>query len=328
MANAPRITVIGGGTGTFTLLSGLKHHHAELSAVVSIADDGGSTGVLRDELGVLPPGDIRQCLVALSEADEMMRSLFTYRFSEGSLSGHVFGNVFLSALEKVTQDPLRAIEEAHHILSVRGEVIPAAACAGVLCAELTDGRVVTGQHVIDESAADRAAITRCYLSPAIQANPKAIESILQADLIVLGPGDLYTSVIPVLLVDGIAQALKQTQARIAYVGNLVTKRGQTDGYTVSRYVQALESAMSGARIASVLLHNAPLPDDIRERYALVGEYPVVDDLDDSVNLRVVREDIVSATRIEQASHDAVRRSLLRHDSDKLARAVMQLATLS
>jgi uncharacterized cofD-like protein len=266
-----RVVVIGGGTGTFTVLSGLKHFDCKPTAIVTMADNGGSSGILRDELGVLPPGDIRQCLVALSAGDDTLRRLFTYRFSEGSLSGHNFGNLFLSALEKLTGDPLQAVREAHRILHVKGRVIPVSAQPANLFAELVDGTVVEGEHAIDEPYGDRKAIERCFLSPAVQANMEAIEAILAADIIVMGPGDLYTSLIPVLLVDGICDALMRTKSKKMFVINLVTKKGQTDGFAASHFVEAVHRVIAPVRVDEVLLNSAPISHRIRARYEQVGE---------------------------------------------------------
>lgn len=318
-----RVVVLGGGTGTFTVLSGLKTYPIEISAVVSIADNGGSTGVLRDELGVLPPGDIRQCLVALAEGDDVLRTLFTYRFHEGSLSGHTFGNLFLSALEKITGDSLSAVQEAQRILHVRGRVIPVSACSSNLYAELADGMVIEGQHQIDEGTKGRAAIRRCFLSPSVPANPEAIQVIQEADLIVMGPGDLFTSLIPVLLVDGIAEAITTSQAKFVYVMNLVTKRGQTDGYTATRYLETVEQYLQGKLINYCLLNTNVPSADIVQRYAEAGEALVPDDLTRS-QTQAIRLPLVSEAIATPVKGDRIRRSLLRHDSAHLAEVLVGL----
>lgn len=315
-----RIVVMGGGTGTFTVLSGLKHHPVALSAVVSIADNGGSTGVLRDELGVLPPGDIRQCLVALSAGDDVLRSLFTYRFHEGSFSGHNFGNLFLSVLEKVTGGPLSAIREAHRILNVNGRVIPVSSKAAHLFAELEDGKVIEGEHAIDEPEGDRAPIRRCFLSPSVPANGEAIRAIEEADLIVIGPGDLYTSLIPVLLVDGIVDALARSKAKKVFVLNLVTKSGQTDGYHARAFCDALSCAIAPAKIDEILVNTDEPSEEIVQRYEQSSECPVKDDLTHDYPVR--RVPLLSNDVYEGTAGDTIRRSLLRHDPTKLAEAIM------
>lgn len=316
-----KIVVMGGGTGTFTVLSGLKHYPVDLSAIVSIADNGGSTGILRDELGVLPPGDTRQCLVALSAGDDLLRNLFNYRFAEGSLSGHNFGNLFLSALEKVTGDSLSAVREAHRILSVKGRVIPVAAKATHLFAELEDGQVVEGEHAIDELEGERAPIARCFLSPTVTANPDAVQAIESADAIVLGPGDLYTSLMPILLVDGIAEALARSKGKRLYVLNLVTKHGETDGYTGSMYVDVITKAFKPANLDTVLVNTEHPPASILARYEKAAEGPVIDDLQDA-SLQVVRTSLLSNDIQEPKPGDHLKRSLLRHDPIKLAEAIL------
>lgn len=315
-----RIVVMGGGTGTFTVLSGLKHHPVDLTAIVSIADNGGSTGILRDQLGVLPPGDIRQCLVALSSGDDVLRHLFNYRFQEGALSGHNFGNLFLSALEKITGDPLSAVREAHRILNVKGRVIPVSAQASNLFAELSDGTVVEGEHAIDEPASERASIRRCFLSPSVSANPEALDAIRQADAIVMGPGDLYTSLAPVLLTEGVTRALAESSAKKIYVMNLVTKYGQTDGFTADRFCREVSSLIAPATLSRVILNSAHPSPELIERYAQAKEHEVKDDLDGAYE--VLRTPLLSEEVTETVKGDSLRRSLLRHDSDKLAGAIL------
>lgn len=317
-----KIVVMGGGTGTFTVLTGLKHYPVDLSAIVSIADNGGSTGILRDELGVLPPGDTRQCLVALSAGDDVLRSLFNYRFSEGSLSGHNFGNLFLSALEKVTGDSLSAVREVHRILNVKGHVIPVAATATHLFAELEDGEIVEGEHAIDEIHGDRAPIARCFLSPTVAANPDAIHAIESADAIILGPGDLYTSLMPILLVDGVKEALARTNAKRIYVMNLVTKHGETDGYTAKTYADVIAHAISPAKINTVLVNTEQPPESILERYEKAEERPVIDDLEDT-SYKALRARLLSSDIQEPKPGDQLHRSLLRHDPIKLAEAILE-----
>lgn len=316
-----KIVVMGGGTGTFTVLSGLKHYPVDLSAIVSIADNGGSTGILRDELGVLPPGDTRQCLVALSAGDDLLRSLFNYRFAEGSLTGHNFGNLFLSALEKVTGDSLSAVREAHRILNVKGRVIPVAAKATHLFAELEDGQVVEGEHAIDELEGERAPIARCFLSPAVTANQDAIDAIESADAIILGPGDLYTSLMPILLVEGIREALARSSAKRFYVLNLVTKHGETDGYTAKTYAEVIKKALAPAKLDTVLVNTEQPPDSILARYQKAAERPVTDDLTNEVP-EIARSPLLSNDIQEPKPGDQLKRSLLRHDPVKLAEAIL------
>jgi uncharacterized cofD-like protein len=318
-----KIVVLGGGTGTFTVLSGLKSHPVDLSAVVSIADNGGSTGILRDELGVLPPGDIRQCLVALSPDDTILRSLFNYRFFEGSLAGHNFGNIFLSALEKLSGDPLSAVKEAQRILNVCGQVIPVAATASNLFAELEDGTVVEGEHAIEQMDGQQAAIARCFLSPSVSANPEALQAIREADAIVFSPGDFYTSLIPVLLTDGVSQALAESKGKKIYAMNLATKRGQTDGYTASSLCRIVQEYAAPAKLDAVLVNTFPIPEEVRDRYLQAGDAMIKDDLNGEP-FQVVRAPLIAQNLHQPVKGDNLRRSLLRHDPDLLAQQIVRL----
>ncbi|MBE7524916.1 YvcK family protein [candidate division WWE3 bacterium] len=316
-----RITVLGGGTGTYTALLGLKKHPVDLSAIVSIADNGGSTGLLRDELGVLPPGDLRQCLVALSSADDVVRRLFTFRFPEGGLRGQNCGNLILSALEIIYGDRSEAIRHAHRLLNVRGRVIPASVHATNLCARLEDGTVVDGEHSIDEPRTDRAPIRSVFLSPSVRANRDALSAIAESDLVVLGPGDLYTSIIPVLLVKGIRQALAETDAKIVFVLNLAWKAGQTDDFTAKRFVHVVQDHVKPAALDAVIVNSEPIPPELFERYLAAGE-PVVKDDFANESFRIIRCGLLADGDVQHDPSDDVKRSLLRHDPDKLANAIV------
>lgn len=318
-----RIVVMGGGTGTFTVLSGLKRHNIDLSAIVSVADNGGSTGILRDELGVLPPGDIRQCLVALSAGDDTLRRLFTYRFHEGSLSGQNFGNLFLSALEKVCGNSLVAIQEAHRILNVRGRVIPVAPIASNLFAELEDGSVLEGEHAIDVMKTPLSEIRRCFLSPAVQANGEAVQAIMQADVVVIGPGDLFTSLVPVLLVDGIAQALAMTRAKKLYVLNLVAPKDQAEQFSALSHCDAISTAMSPAKIDTVIVNSATPDVELLKKYEIGGDTLMKDDLE-GTSYASVRASLLAGSVSDRISGDPLQRSLLRHDPEALAEAIIGL----
>src|SRR3989344_1450850 len=232
-AKQQKILVIGGGTGTFTVLSGLKKYPVSLSAIVTMADDGGSNKVIRDEFGLLPVSDIRQCFVALAEENgevsQLMRKLFMYRFHQGNgISGMTFGNLFMAALTEILGSQKEAIEKTGKILRIKGQVIPVSFEDTRLAALYECGHTVIGEHQIDEPKHNgKLQIKELFLQPKVKANPDAVSAILNADIIVLGPGDLYTSTIPNLLVEGISDALKQTKAKIMYVINLMTKDGQT-----------------------------------------------------------------------------------------------------
>ena len=234
-----KVVTMGGGTGNFVVLSGLKNYPIDLSAVVSMADDGGSTGILRDELGVLPPGDVRQCLIALSDSSRLLRSLMNYRFSNGSLQGHSFGNLFLSALEKVTGSFEKAVEEAGKILSIKGKVIPVTMNQVRLKMLLDNGKLLDGEGEIYVSKEISSGFKSIYLEPFPKADNHAIDEIMNADLIIFGPGGLYTSLIPMLLVDGIPKALRETKAKKVFIVNLMNKYGQTPHFKVGDYLREI-----------------------------------------------------------------------------------------
>lgn len=253
------VVVIGGGTGTFTVLSGLKNYPLHLSAIVTMADDGGSTGVLRDELGVLPPGDVRRSLVALSDSSKLLRDLFNYRFENQSLRGHSFGNLFLTALEKVSGKFATAVQEAERILKIRGRVIPVTLDNVRLIARLKDGTVITGETNIDiPKHASRAPIEKVWLTPQAKVNPAAAQAIREADLIVIGPGDLYTSLIPNLLVRGMPEAIRKSRAKKLYVANLVNKFGETHGFRAEDFVRTMEQYL-GKDIFDIVVFNRARP---------------------------------------------------------------------
>jgi len=315
-----KIVVIGGGTGNFAVLNGLKHYDVELSAVVSMADDGGSTGILRDELGVLPPGDVRQCLVALSNSSRLMRSLMNYRFENGGLGGHSFGNLLLSALEKVTGSFEKAVEEAGKILYIKGKVIPVTTHQVRLKMVLKDRTLLEGEREIYLSQKIDKGYQSIYLEPHPKVNPEAVNEIRNADLVVLGPGGLYTSMIPNLLVEGVAQALRSTQAKKIFVVNLMNRKGQTTGYRVSDYVRELVHFI-GEDIFEYILVNNQMPEEkLIEVYAEEGD--LVANLQES---RVVQAPFLGEI-YHKPGKDLLKRNLIRHHPQKLAQELMKIVT--
>ena len=322
-----KIAVIGGGTGSFTMLSALKGYTSQIAAIVSMSDDGGSTGVLRDELGTLPPGDVRQCLVALSESPKV-RDLFNYRFDEGTFAGHSFGNLLLTALEKVTGDFSEAVETASEILRVDGVVIPATLDNVRLKMEWAETSLILhGERVIDaeffKHDPRRAVLS---LTPSAHANPTAIVAIEQADIVVIAPGDLYTSLGPLLVIDGFGQALQKTKALKVYVSNLVSKKGQTDGFTVSDHAAEVER-FAGAPFLDYVVYNDEVPsDDIAERYKAEGGY--ITEVD-SENLSKAHYKIVSGKFLGKMANAhkgdkiPVTRSLIRHDAQAVAKSILE-----
>lgn len=326
--NEIKITVIGGGTGSFTLLSALKNHTRQIAAVVNMADDGGSTGVLRDELGALPPGDVRQCLVALSDSPKI-RDLFNYRFDEGTFQGHAFGNLLLTALEKMTGSFTEAVETASEILRVNGVVIPATLDNVRLKMEWPEvSTILHGERVIDADFFKydprRATLS---LVPSASANPTAIAAIEQADLVVIAPGDLYTSLGPLLVIDGIGEALKKTDATIMYVSNLVTKQGQTAGFCVSDHAAEIERFI-GAEVLDYVLYNKQTPtEEVAQRYQQENAYLVeVDEMAlHAKKYTAVGGNFLGAVA-ESHENDIlpVTRSLIRHDAEAIARSLIEV----
>ncbi|MDD5621094.1 MAG: YvcK family protein [Candidatus Pacebacteria bacterium] len=314
-----RIVVMGGGTGTFTVLSGLKKYPLDLSAIVAMADDGGSTGILRDELGVLPPGDVRQCLVALSSSDKLMRDLINYRFANGHFQGHSFGNILLSALEKVTGSFDQAVEKASDILRIHGKVIPATLDKVRLVAEFEDRKII-GEGKISES--NLHGLKRIYLSPKARGNKKAIEAIGNADAIVIGPGNFYSSLIPNMLVFRIPQAVKKSKAIKIYVCNLMTRNGQTSDFTVKVFAEKIEKYL-GCKLDYVIF-NTKIPDSsLLKKYSLEGEKITAIDMGLDKK-KFIGADLISRKLPKISNQDMLKRTLIRHNPDKLAKIILEL----
>jgi uncharacterized cofD-like protein len=324
-----KIVCLGGGTGTSVLLSGLKKHPINLSAVVSMADSGGSNRVIRDEFGLLPTSDIRQCLVALSEekgdSESLLRKLFMYRFSKGKgTKGMTFGNLFMVALTDIIGSQKEAIKKTSQVLKIKGRVLPVTFDNSNLVAIYENGKKVIGEHFIDEPRHDgRLKIKRVYLKPESKANPEAVKAILEADLIVIGPGDLYTTIIVNLLAKGIIKAFQKTRAKIIYILNLMTRYGQTLGFTAKDHVRAIEKYLGKNCLNFVLVNSKHIPKTAQNEYGKENEFPVIDDLEDSY-FKVIRGDFLSEKETKKVAGDILKRSLIRHDSDKLAKAIINL----
>ncbi len=325
-----KIAVIGGGTGSFTLLQNLKYYTKHISALVNMADDGGSTGVLRDELGALPPGDVRQCLVELSES-EKVRELFTFRFEEGSMKGHAFGNLFITALEKMTGNFAEAVETAGDVLNIIGEVHPITLDPVKLVLTTGAGEVIKGEFQIAHADFSRKDHERPELSlePKSTVNPAAKQAILDADIVVIAPGNLYGSIAPALIVPGVSEVLNQTKAKKVYVCNLVTKPGQTDGFKVHDFADEIER-LGQFKLDYVLFNNEPPSQELLDKYARDGEYAV--DWDSDIlkqrhyhfrGRRFISGEMSSTNRLEADPIAAVR-SFIRHDSDAVARQLMRI----
>ena len=325
-----KIVCIGGGTGTFVTLKGLKHSPHQLSAIVAMSDSGGSNKRIRDEFGLLPTSDLRHCLVALSDENGgagLLRKLFMYRFDKGhGISGMTFGNLFMAALSDILGSQKEAIRATGKVLRIQGTVIPVSFTKTNLVAEYENGQKLTEEHYIDEPSHDGTMkITRVYLQPKAIANPEAIEAIKQADLIVLGPGDLYTSVIPNLLVAGISDAIASSHARKVYIMNLMTKFGQTYGFTASDHLRIIQDHV-GASVHAAIVNTAPLQKNALDVYAKYHEFPVKDDMNLLTSVKIIRADVASRHISVKSKSDVLVRSLIRHDSQKLATILLSYLT--
>lgn len=323
-----KIAIIGGGTGSFTLLSELKNYTHNITALVSMADDGGSTGKLRDELGVLPAGDIRQCLVALSGSPKV-RDLFNYRFSEGGMKGHVFGNLFMAALEKITDSYADAVDTASEVLNTVGRVEPMTLDNTKLSTKMSDGTVISGENNLEEFTIPEGERPELSLVPRAQINPDARKAILEADQVVIAPGSIYGSLAPALLVDGVTEALNETEARIIYVCNLVNKPGETKGFTVCDFAEEIER-FAGVKLDYVLYNNHRPAPKLMEKYAHSGELAV--EWDENVlsgkHYTAIGKRFVADTPQTRgdisADPLASERTFIRHDADQVARELMRI----
>ncbi len=314
-----KVVVIGGGTGNFAVLRGLKDYDVDISAIVSMADDGGSTGILRDELGVLPPGDVRQCLVALSNSSVMMRTLMNYRFENGGLLGHSFGNLFLSALEKVTGSFEKAVEEMGKILSIQGKVIPVTTHEVRLRMLLNNRKMLEGEKEIYLSQEIEEGYKAIYLEPSGQVNPLAIQEVESADLIVIGPGGLYTSLIPNFLVGGLSEAFLNSSAKKVYILNLMNRKGQTAGFKTSDYLREMTKFIGGDVFDYILVNNQKPIQELIDVYAEEGELVENDLFEDRVILAPVLGDLQTHSK-----RDLIQRNLIRHDPKRLAEELIKI----
>ncbi len=301
----PRVVAIGGGTGLSALLRGLKTYTSNLSAIVTVADDGGSSGRLRDEYRILPPGDFGQCLIALADAEPLMKQLFDHRFTEGSLDGHAFGNLFIMAMADVTGNFEQALRESGKVLAVKGTIVPSTLQDVTLVASI-NGSTVEGESKIPEQ---NSPISHVFLKPdGVQVNPEAAQAILNAELIIVGPGSLYTSILPNLLVEGMVEAIKASPALKVYICNLAAQRGETDGYAVDDYLRVIREHV-GANLFDFVLVNSN-----HSHAPTGGQIPVIFRPADSTahpGVRFIASDVVS---VRVPSH---------HDPDKLARTIMR-----
>jgi uncharacterized cofD-like protein len=314
LIHGPRIVAIGGGTGLSTLLRGLKKYTSNITAIVTVGDDGGSSGRLRQEHSIIPPGDIRNCIAALADEEQLITELFQYRFKTGSgLEGHSFGNLFLTAMCHITGDMFSAIKESSKVLNISGRVLPSTLESIKLAALMEDGSEVIGESMIPE-AKGKIAKLRC-----IPENPKTIpdviEAIQSAELIILGPGSLYTSVLPNLLISDIAEALSKSKAPKLYVANIMTQPGETDGYTVGDHLQAILDHCPYPNVVNGVIVNNWLPDTLLEKYQSYGYQPVLLDRERCAEQGV---QVVEKLLVDEGEHHVVR-----HNPAQLGRAIVQ-----
>lgn len=311
----PKLVLIGGGTGMPVLLRGIKKYDVDITAIVTVADDGGSSGKLRHDLHIPPPGDIRNCLAALSHVEPLVVEMFQHRFhtTTGDLSGHSLGNLILAAMTNITGDFASAVKELSRVLNVKGRVLPSTDQIVVLNAEMEDGTVVSGESSIPKYG---KKIKRVFLSPEqIQPLPEAIEAILAADMIVIGPGSLYTSILPNLLVPGIGKAVKVSRAQKVYICNLMTQNGETNDYTASDHVKALYRHLEQPFLQKIIINNRQIPEYVKLRYKGEDAIPVIMDEENllALNLEIISRPIAS-----------IEEGVIRHDAEKVAQIIYQL----
>lgn len=330
MAKTKKIVAIGGGTGTFTLLTGLRDYpDLDLTAIMTMVDDGGSNKVLRDEFGLLPTSGIRQAVIALAKDQSVLRQLFSYRYYQGvGISGMTFGNLFMAALADILGSQEAAIAETCKLLGVRGRILPVSYQPSSLLATYDNGVEVLGEHYIDISSVQVAKhrIVSLRTIPRIKLDAAAHQAINSADLIILGPGDLYTNTIANLVVDGVVEAINQSYARVCLVMNLMTKAGESYNYTATDFLTDLARYLSPDRLDLILLNNNfSLPKSVLTRYQREGSRLVVDDLGSSYHrAKIIRTPLLSQTPFIPAKGDKLSRSMVRHDPVLLAKAIYGL----
>lgn len=316
-SGGPRIVTIGGGTGLSVLLRGLKRYTSNLTAVVTVADDGGSSGMLREGMGMLPPGDIRNCVVALANTEPILESLMQYRFKEGQLKGQNFGNLFIAALNDICGSFDEAIKEISNVLAVTGKVLPVTLEDMVLFAELEDGTVIKGESQIPiKQQTTNQRIKKVFIKPTnCKALPDAIEEIQNADAIILGPGSLYTSIIPNLLVKDISKAISRTNAMKIYVSNIMTQQGETIGYTLGDHINAIYSHADKVSIDYSIVNNGPIPEYLLERYRTENATPV------KIDYNVIRDMNIN---VIEGNFVSIEKDYLRHDYNYLSEVIFEL----
>ncbi|MEG0772745.1 gluconeogenesis factor YvcK family protein [Clostridium sp.] len=316
LVRGPKVVVIGGGTGLSNMLSGLKKFTSNITAIVTVADDGGGSGILRQDLGILPPGDIRNCIIALADTEPIMEELFRYRFKDGRLENQSFGNLFLAAMDGISDNFLEAIKKTCSVLAVTGRVLPVTLENLQLFAKLQNGSLVRGESVIPKESVKRnSPIEEVFIEPK-DAKPikEAIDAILEADAVILGPGSLYTSIIPNLLVRDISETLNKTDAIKIYVSNIMTQQGESDGYSVQDHIRAIHNHCGAPIIDYAIVNSQSISEELTERYLEEGASAVVleDDKTDDLNIEYIKSNIVK-----------IKNGYVRHDENKLAEILIE-----
>lgn len=314
--NETKVVVIGGGTGLSTMLRGLKQYTSHITAIVTVGDDGGGSGKLREDLGMLPPGDIRNCILALADTEPLMEDLLQYRFTEGSLKRQCFGNLFLAAMAGISENFEDAVQKMSSVLAVKGKVLPVTLDDMKLIAELENGEIIEGESKIPSEVIVRnTRIKKIAIKP-IDAKPleEAIKAINNADVIIMGPGSLYTSIIPNLLVKGIPEAICKSPAKKVYISNVMTQPGETDGFKVSNHLKVLMDYGVAENIDYVIANNGIIPPDIKEKYAKENAELVVLDYENisNLNVNVIEADLIKITK-----------RYVKHNAEKLAELIMK-----
>lgn len=317
LIKGPKIVAIGGGTGLSTMLRGLKAYSSNITAVVTVADDGGGSGVLRQDLGMLPPGDIRNCILALADTEPILEQLLQYRFQDGMLKGQNFGNLFLAAMDGISSSFEEAVHKMSDVLAVTGRVLPVTLEDVKLCAELENGSIICGESRISKhDSFNEGRIKKVFLDPKTSKPlQEVLDAIAEADVVLLGPGSLYTSIIPNLLVDGVCDSLKNSNAIKIYVCNVMTQPGETDGYSVYKHITAIEEHSYNGIINFCIANSADIPDDLKVKY-----------LNDGAETVKIERDIISSVgiRLIEGDYISIKNSYIRHDPQKLAETIIDL----
>lgn len=318
LIKGPKIVVIGGGTGLSNMLSGLKKYTFNITAIVTVADDGGGSGVLRQDLGMLPPGDIRNCIISLADTEPLMDQLLRYRFKDGSLENQSFGNLFLAAMNGISDNFLEAVKKTSQVLAVTGQVLPVTLENIQLCAKLKNGNIIKGESSIPtESINQNSPIERVFIEPSnAKGIQEGIDAILDADAVVLGPGSVYTSIIPNIMVKDVRDALLKTGALKIYVSNVMTQPGESDNYSVEDHIRAIISHCPGINIDYTIVNKGDTnkEEDIKEKYLKQGSSLVKRDYKSDINIK---------TKYIECDMIKIKKELIRHDKDKLAKILMK-----